>query len=264
MITSKSNSKVKNIRKLTERKYRELNNLFYIEGVRIIAEALACNWYIKEVIVSPELIRDGFSLELLDKIRKTKIQILEVDSAVFKSISIKDGPKGLAAVVYRNWGEVSTIIEKKGLWIALDRIQDPGNLGTIMRTADAVGATGIILIDHCTDPFDITSVRASMGALFSLSIIKCENNEFIKLVKDNNLFLIGTSDRGATDYRKIKYSNDTIILMGSEREGLSPELIKTCDDLVFIPMSGKSDSLNIAVATAVCLFEIHNQFHPIT
>lgn len=263
MITSKSNTNIKNIRKLSDRKFREINNLFYIEGVRIIAEALVCNWIFKEVIVSLELIHDGFSLELVNRIREKKIQILEVDSKVFKSISQKDGPKGLAAVVYRNYDELSTIVKKRGLWVALDRIQDPGNLGTIMRTAESIGAKGIILIDHCTDPFDITSVRASMGALFSLSIIKTNSHEFVELVKENNLDLFGTSDRGVTDYRSVKYPNDTILLMGSEREGLSTELINACTDLVFIPMSGKSDSLNIAIATAVCLFEINNQFHPL-
>ena len=263
MITSKSNTKIKDIRKLSDRKFRELNNLFYIEGVRIIAEALSCNWNIKEVIVSPELIRDGYSLDLLKEIKERNIQIIEVDQTVFKSISAKDGPKGIGAVVYRNLSGLNTVIDKKGLWVALDRIQDPGNLGTIMRTAESVGVTGIILIDHCTDPFDLTSVRASMGALFSLLIVNCNSPEFIKLAQDNYLNLVGTSDSGTIDYRKINYQKDTILLMGSEREGLTSELKNICKNLVFVPMTGKSDSLNIAIATAVCLFEIYNQLNPL-
>jgi TrmH family RNA methyltransferase len=263
MITSKSNAIIKSIRKLHARKYRELNNLFYIEGVRILAEALASDWEINEIIVAPDLVRNDFSIELLACAKQKKIPIIEVDEHVFKSISLKEGPKGLAAVVIRKWSPLRTIAEKKGLWVALDRIQDPGNLGTIMRTAESVSAKGIILIDNCTDPFDIASVRSSMGALFSMSIIKAESDEFINFVKNSYYTLIGTSDKGAVDYRELDYDKNSILLMGSEREGLSSNLISACDHLVFIPMSGSSDSLNLAIATAVCLFEIQNQFHPI-
>lgn len=263
MITSKSNSVIKSIRKLNIRKYRELTDLFYIEGVRILAEALACNWLIKEIIVAPDLVRNDFSMELLTDARKKNIPIIEVDKNVFKSISVKEGPKGLAAVVHRKWTPLSSVITSKGLWVALDRIQDPGNLGTIMRTAEAVGAKGIILIDNCTDPFDISSVRASMGAIFSLLLIKTDSVDLLKFLKKSNYLLIGTSDKGSVDYRKINYDQNSILIMGSEREGLSNNLISACDHLVNIPMSGKSDSLNLAIATAVCLFEIQNQFNPI-
>ena len=263
MITSKSNSVIKSIRKLSIRKYRELNDLFYIEGVRILAEALACNWLIKEIIVAPDLIRNDFSSELVIEARKRNIPIIEVDEKVFKSISIKEGPKGLAAVLHRKWNPLNSVITSKGLWVGLDRIQDPGNLGTIMRTAEAVGANGIILIDNCTDPFDITSVRASMGAIFSLLLIKTDSVELLKFIKKSGYPLVGTSDKGSVDYRKINFGQNSILMMGSEREGLSNDLIAACDHLVYIPMSGKSDLLNLAVATAVCLFEIQNQFHPI-
>ena len=263
MITSKSNPVIKSIRKLSIRKYRELSDLFYIEGVRILAEALSCNWLIKDIVVAPDLIRYDFSSELLIDAKKRNIPIIEVDENVFKSISVKEGPKGLAAVLHRKWTPLSSVITRKGVWVGLDRIQDPGNLGTIMRTAEAVGANGIILIDNCTDPFDITAVRASMGAIFSLSLIKTESIELLKLIKNSGYHLVGTSDKGSVDYRKIAYDQNSILLMGSEREGLSNDLMAACDHLVFIPMSGKSDSLNLAVATAVCLFEIRNQFHPI-
>jgi TrmH family RNA methyltransferase len=263
MITSKSNVTIKNIRKLNNRKYRQLNNVFFIEGVRILAEALRCEWKIKEIIVAPDLIRNAFSNELLDLAMKKNIPVIEVDENVFKSISLKDGPKGLAAVVHQKWSPLEEINENSGLWIALDRIQDPGNLGTIIRTAEAVSAKGIVLIDNCTDPFDISAVRASMGALFSLSLIRARSEEFINLVKKSPYLLVGTSDKGAVDYRKIHYDKNTILLMGSEREGLSTDLINACNHLVYLPMTGMSDSLNLAIATAICLYEIQNQFHPI-
>lgn len=263
MITSKSNPVIKSIRKLNFRKYRELTDLFYIEGVRILAEALASDWLIKDIVFAPDLLRNDYSKELLADARKKNISIIEVDENVFKSISVKEGPKGLAAVVQRKWSPLSSIIDKKGIWVALDRIQDPGNLGTIMRTAEAVGAKGIILVDNCTDPFDITSVRASMGAIFSLSLIKTDSMELIQFLKKTDFLLIGTSDKASVDYRRINYDQNSILMMGSEREGLSNNLITACNHLVFIPMTGKSDSLNLAVATAVCLFEIQNQFNPI-
>jgi TrmH family RNA methyltransferase len=262
ILTSTANPKLKFIRKLFDRKTREENNVFYIEGIRIVGEALNCHWTIKEVYYSPELIEEGYASQLIQLLEDQKIQIYKLGKDVFKSISIKDGPKGISAIVEKRQFPVENILNG-GIWIALDRIQDPGNLGTIFRTADAIGASGVILIDNCTDPYDLSAIRSSMGAIFSLQIVKLTSSEFINFVHRNDILTIGTSDSAHLDYREGKYSENMILLMGSEREGLSDPLIKICSDLVKIPMVGKSDSLNLAVATGICLYEIFNQINPI-
>lgn len=259
MITSTSNPKIKFIRKLRTKKFRDENQLFYIEGPRIISEAIDAKWKIDQVIYSQELISDHYSKQLLGKLLEFSVDCFEVDKQVFESFSIKDGPKGLAAVLHQKTYELNYLKERAGLWVGLERIQDPGNLGSILRTIDAVGGSGVILIDQCTDPFDIGAVRGSMGAIFSLKIIKTDNNNFLRFFSEKDIPIIGTSDKADYDYQTIHYKNDMILLMGSEREGLSESLMKGCDKLVRIPMVGKSDSLNLAVATSVCLYEIFNQ-----
>ncbi len=263
LITSTSNPHIKNIRKLLDRKQREKEQLFLVEGVRIVGEALAENWLIEEVIISPELVGDGFARQLISQIHEKKVNAIAVDGKVFASISKKDGPKGLAAVLHQRWFPIDSILKEPGLWIGLDRIQDPGNLGTVMRTADAVGAKGIILIDDCTDPYDPGSVRSSMGAIFTMQLIKTSSVSFQDFVKRSHSIVIGSSDSAAQDYRLVNYEGELILLMGSERQGLSDGLRDLCNQLVCIPMIGKGDSLNLAIATAVLLYEIYNKNHPV-
>lgn len=260
MITSLSNSKIKTIRKLKDRKTRDSSGLFFVEGVRIVGEALEENWQIDQAVIAPELIRDGYSQELVQQLYSNEIDILEVSPQVFQSLSVKEGPKGIAAVIQQKWADSNLLIQKPGLYVALDRIQDHGNLGTIMRTADAVGVNGIYLLDECTDPFDIATIRASMGAIFNMPVIKMASQGFVKLVLENEVFLAGTSDRGAVDYQTLTYPKKMVLLMGSEREGLPDYLMGACSALVYLPMIGKSDSLNLAIATGVSLYEIYNQF----
>lgn len=259
MITSTSNPKIKFIRKLRTKKFRDETQLFYVEGPRIISEAIDAKWNFEQVYYSQELITDHYSNKLLGKLLSSNIECLKVDKQVFESFSIKDGPKGLAAVLVQKTYDLNYLHEFGGLWVGLDRIQDPGNLGSILRTLDAVGGSGVILIDQCTDPFDIAAVRGSMGALFSLKIIKTCSNNLLEFLDKKNISMIGTSDKSDNDYQAIQYNNDMILLMGSEREGLSVTLTQGCDKLVRIPMVGKSDSLNLAVATSICLYEIFNQ-----
>jgi len=259
MITSTSNPKIKFIRKLRMKKFRDENKLFFIEGPRIISEAIDGKWNFDQVFYSQELISDQYSKQLLGKLMELGLECFEVDKRVFETISLKDGPKGLAAVLHQKTYEINYINDRAGLWVGLDRIQDPGNLGSILRTLDSVGGSGIILIDQCTDPFDIAAVRSSMGAIFSLKIIKTNTNNFLHFLGEKDIPIFGTSDRADNDYQAIHYNKDMILLMGSEREGLSESLIKGCEKLVRIPMVGKSDSLNLAVATSICLYEIFNQ-----
>ena len=143
--------------------------------------------------------------------------------------------------------------------VGLDRVRDPGNLGTIMRTIDAVGANGVILIDDCTDPFSVEAVRASMGAIFTLEISLCTGDEFITFGKCFEGTIIGTALQSSVDYRLADWRSPCIILMGNEQVGLPEKLKGACDQLISIPMHGRSDSLNLAVATGISLYEFLRQ-----
>ncbi len=141
----------------------------------------------------------------------------------------------------------------------MDAIADPGNLGTILRTAEAVGCQGVILLGHSTDPYDPTAVKASMGAIFSINLVQTGWEDFHPWVKAGSLFLVGTSDHAETDYQAQHYKRPMVLLMGSERHGLSDTMMAGCDAMVRIPMLGRSDSLNLAVSTGIMLYEIFNQ-----
>ncbi len=261
MITSTSNPAIKQIRRLAERKERQQTGLFYIEGLRIVGEAVERDWKIVHLIASPELLSSLFGRQLVENFRSAGGSVLEVSADVFRSLSAKDGPQGIGAVVEQRWTQIEEVaLKEKQLWVALDSIQDPGNLGAILRTLDAVGGRGVILLDHSTDPYDPAAVRGSMGAVFSLDIVKTSFPRFAEWKRVQRIPLIGTSDKAASDYHTADYPDLFILLMGSERQGLQERHLMLCDQVVRIPMLGRSDSLNLAVATAVILYEVYNHW----
>jgi TrmH family RNA methyltransferase len=260
MITSTSNEQIKDIRKLREKKFRQETGTFYVEGIRLVREAMIFPERIKTLILAPELLQSSAAEEAVSEVNKLGVPILEVSRSVFESIGLKENPVGLAAIVKEDWHFLNSIqTDEMGLWVGLDSVADPGNLGTIMRTMDAVGAKGLILIDDCTDPFDPSAVRASMGAIFDIILVKTTTAQIVEWISNTHVTTFGTSDSAKNDYQSIKYPSDMLLLMGSERQGLHPGLASHVDQMVAIPMAGKSDSLNLAVATAVTLYEIYNQ-----
>jgi RNA methyltransferase, TrmH family len=259
-ISSPANPKIKAIRKLRERKERQQTGLCYIEGLRIVTEAVQQGAEIAQLVISPQLLTSEFGREVVDQASKQGIFILEVSPQVFQALSLKEGPAGLAAVVKQRWTRLEDARPEVGrTWVALDSVADPGNLGTILRTQDAVGGSGVILLDDSTDPFDPTAIRASMGAVFTQRLVKATIPEFAGWKQSTGAQVIGTSDKAKTDYHYFSYPPAPVILMGSERQGLHPEAQKVCDQVVSIPMLGRSDSLNLAVATGIVLYEVLNQ-----
>lgn len=260
VITSFSNQKVKLIRKLEQKKYRKETGLFFIEGLRVVGEAIQTGAPIESLVTAPDLLISDFGQSLLNHPALQNIEKINVSSEIYQKIAHKEGPQGIGAIVKQHWQAIDHInVDPADRWVALDAVSDPGNLGTIMRTADAVGSRGLILLGQSTDPFDPTSVKASMGAIFSLELVQAEWETFIKWKADNHLTLIGTSDSAKLDYQKPVYKSPLVLLMGSERHGLPEAMQSACDHMVFIPMEGRSDSLNLAVATGVMLYEIYNQ-----
>lgn len=260
MITSHANDKVKQYRKLRERKERLKTGLFTIEGLRIVAEAVEQQAEIETVFFAPELLISDFAGDLLAILNNSGAEMVEVSASVFQGISMKDGPQGLAAVVHQRWMELEKVRLVPGKnWTVLESIQNPGNLGTIMRTQDAVGAAGLILLDQSTDPYDPAAMRGSMGAVFTQQLVKTSFSEFADWKRQRGYYMVGTSDAAETDYLDVQYPDLMLLLMGSERQGLTGEHIALCDEMVSIPMAGQNDSLNLAVATGVMLYEIFNQ-----
>jgi len=259
-LTSPSNPRIKQVRKLRDRRERQETGLYYVEGVRLVTEAISVGVPVDTLIIAPDLLTSEGACRMVDEYQAGGGSVVEVDAVLFKSISLKEGPQGLAAVVRQAW---SRLVDVPGLnegdWVALDSVQDPGNVGTILRTHDAVGGVGMILLDQSTDPYDPTAVRASMGSVFTQKLVKTSLEEFSAWKKLLDAPVVGTSGAAAQNYRLAKYPDRLVLLMGSERLGLQKRHLEICDQLVSIPMVGRSDSLNLAVATGVVLYEVFNQ-----
>jgi TrmH family RNA methyltransferase len=260
IITSSANPQIKAIRKLRDRKERAQTGLFLAEGLRICGEAVEIGWLMEQLVVAPQLLTSDFGHKLMETHRSRGGVVLEVSPEVFESFSGKDNPQGIAAVLRQRWLTLADV-EPSGsdLWVALEAIADPGNLGTILRSSDAVAGQGLILLDHSTDPYDPAAVRGSMGAIFSQRLVRASLAEFAEWKRRQATALVGTSDKARQDYHAYRYPSPIVLLMGSERQGISQPYLELCDEVVAIPMAGRSDSLNLAVATGVVLYEIYNQ-----
>ena len=260
MITSSANERIKWIRRLQERKERQESGLFYLEGLRIVGEAVDAGAQIEMLVIAPDLLRSEFGQAMAAEQARSGVQVLEISVDLFHRLAMKEGPQGIAAVVRQRWWDLSAIQVQAGRpWVALDAVADPGNLGTILRTNDAAGGEGVILLDHSTDPYDPAAVRASMGALFDQKIVRASLGEFAAWKRAGDCTLVGTSGAAIQDYHTFRYPSRTVLLMGSERQGLLQTHLDLCDEVVRIPMLGRSDSLNLAAATAVVLYEMVNQ-----
>lgn len=260
IIASTSNARVKFIRSLHSRAERERTKLFFIEGIRLVTEAVQLGIAIETLVVASALLKSQFARDIVRTQQERGTPCLEVTAEVFKSISVKDGPQGIGAVLHQRWQPLEQLtLAHDNYWIALDAAQDPGNIGTILRTSDAVGCAGIFLLGTSADPYDPGALRASMGAIFSQRLVKASFSEFVQWKQQRHYTVVGTSGAATQDYRQAQYQKPLVLLMGSERQGLSSEQQAICDLMVKIPMVGRSDSLNLAVATGVVLYEIFYQ-----
>lgn len=257
-VTSFSNPLVKQARGLREKKQRREEGLFLAEGLRILTEA-------REAGVLPERIffADGahrLVQALVAAVEGAGGDVVETSEDILQKISGKDNPQAVVGV-FRQFDTSLAGLDRSAapLWIVAQALRDPGNLGTILRTGDAVGAGGLILIDDCVDPFSVEAVRASMGALFTQRIAAARWDEFLAWLRAGPGQLVGTSLNTDQDYQAPRYAAPTFLLVGNESQGLPPDYEAECDLLVKIPMLGKADSLNAAVATAVMAYEVLNQ-----
>jgi len=261
MITSTSNATIRNIRLLKNRKQRDEFQMAYIEGIRVVRSAIDLQPHlIKNLIFAPELLTSSSTKQVIINAQKQGLPIIEVSKQVFHKISNRDGPQGIAAVVRQNWISLEdALLVNNSIWVALTASGNPGNIGTILRTIDAIGGTGMILLGSSADPWDLTSVRASTGAIFNCQLIRSNWRELKIWATEKNISLIGATDEANNNYRTVEYPNNTILVMGSEQFGLDPLQKKECEKLVSLPMIGSVDSLNLSIACSVILYEIMSQ-----
>lgn len=260
VISSLHHPAIRQIRFLRCRKERKKTQLFWMEGTRFIAQALRHDAPLETLVVAPRLLVQPSGRRLARELRHRGTSCLEVSEAVFRGISLAEEPSGIGAVVRQRWEPIRDLDPHFGLcWIALDSVRAPGNLGTIIRTADAVGAAGVILIGPAIDPYDPATVRATMGALFAQKLVRASWDGFMAWRRRHRCLLVGTSPHARLDYRAVAYRAPTVLFMGGERQGLPAHYQEKCDLTVHIPMVGESDSLNLAVATSILLYELFNQ-----
>ena len=260
-IYSRTHPKIKHIRDLHSRKKRDEKGVFFAQGLRFVVQAIESGSHIEHAVLAPELLPRHHYDRNLKQFRRMGIPLSIVTKEVFHSLSFTDNPQGIGAVVRQKVRSLKQIDASEGLcWLAFTTIQSPGNFGTIMRSATAVGAAGAILLSHDIDPYDPGTVRASMGSIFYQRIVRTSLNEFLRWKRQNSCLLVGTSPDAVLEYRLVSYCpQPTILLMGGERKGISKEHQEICDGMVKIPMVGTTDSLNLAIATSVMLYEIFNQ-----
>ncbi len=260
ILSSAQNPRIKAIRALSQRKRRQETGRFFAEGIQIVGEAVQTGARIEALVVAPERLRSDFGWKLVDRCAKQNTEILEVSADVFQTLSIKDGPQGLGAVVQQRWTTLEEAESTASLgWVVLEGVGSPGNLGSILRTTDAVGASGVILVGASADPYDPDAVRASMGAVFSQQVVRTTLEELVQWKRRSDMRMIGASDAASTDYRQADYAPPVLLSLGGEQHGLSAEHLAACDTVVRIPMRGRTDSLNLAVAAGVLLYEVFNR-----
>lgn len=257
IISSKENAFIKHIVKLKEKKYRNEYGEFIIEGAKIVKEAIMENVKIKNIVLS----EDAVNSQLIDKYLKNeleKIDYIQVPNNIFKQITDVENPQGVLAVVEKN-NNTAEVDYSKDFILILDDIQDPGNLGTIIRTADSVGLTEILVSKGTVDAYNLKVIRSTMGAIFRVKIIECEDLlKTLNVAKNNGFKIVVTS----LETKKSIYDldlNKKALVIGNEANGVSDEIINIADEKAIIPMLGKTESLNASVATGVILYEYLRQ-----
>jgi TrmH family RNA methyltransferase len=256
-ITAFSNSTVKLLRSLRDKKARRAEGLFLAEGLRILAEARDSGRLPEIVAFSAEGALHSLAAEIIAATEAAGGDAIETSPDILSKMSGKDNPQMLLGA-YRQPETALASLDRNAapLWIVAQALRDPGNIGTILRTGDAVGAGGLILIDDCADPFSVEAVRASMGAVFTQQVATARWPEFVAWLRDGDGQLVGTSLKATQDYLDAQYRPPCFLLIGNEQQGLPPDYEDECDSLVKIPMAGRADSLNAAMAAAVMAFAI--------
>jgi len=253
-VTSLTNPTVKAVRALHLRKAREETGLFLAEGLKIVAEAVELGGAPRILLHGPDA---GHPLlnKAIAAAEGAGGEVIEVTQGILEKISRRDNPQTVIGVFAQRFAPLDALEpQSAACWVALDRVRDPGNLGTVIRTADAAGCGGVILVGDCCDPYSVEAVRATMGSIFAVKIARAGVQEFLDWRRAWPGSVVGTLLSATVDYRQAEYRRPAMVLMGNEQVGLPPELAAACDVAVKIPMRGRADSLNLSVATGIMIY----------
>lgn len=253
-ITSPANETIKAIRALEQRKYRKETGLYRVEGLRSVREGLELNAPLKQLVFGTAVKARQDVREVIGQALAKDVQVMEVSESVLEKLSHKDNPQSVIGVFEQRFAPLETVKPTpSATWVVLEQVRDPGNLGTIIRTIDSVGASGVILLGQCCDPYSIECTRATMGSLFAVPIVQASLDQF-KTIKAGFTVLGTTLQPDSVDFRQAPFTKPLMLAMGNEQAGLSAEARALCTGLVKLPMNGRADSLNLSVATGVMLY----------
>jgi TrmH family RNA methyltransferase len=256
-ITSLANPLVKAARALHLRKAREKTGLFLAEGLKIATEAVELGRTPTILLFGPEARDHPVLRRIAAATRAAGGEAVEVTRDILEKVSRRDNPQTVVAVFEQAFSPLVTLRPQAAdCWVALQAVRDPGNLGTIVRTVDAAGCGGVVLVGDCCDPYSVEAVRATMGSIFAVPLYRASVMEFLAWRTSWPGSVVGTLLTATLDYRAADYGRPTLILMGNEQAGLPPELADACDVNVKIPMRGRADSLNLSVATGIMIYAV--------
>jgi len=248
------------LRSLQTYQGRSRTQRYIIEGIRHLARTVGHCAPIDSVFLDPSLLSNPFGQKLARRLRQQGVPGIRLSRELYRDLTLATEPQGIGAVLKQRWFPLEQLqATENSLWLAVESIESPGNLGTIIRTAEAAGVSGVLILNPDSDPHDPATIRATMGSLFSQKLVRCSGLEFKGWAKSNGVSVVASSPSGLMDYRSLAYRFPTALIVGSEKQGLSDQLLEAADFVVRIPMCGGCDSLNAAVATGVLLFEIAGQ-----
>ena len=254
-ITSLANPTVKAARALHMKKAREETGRFLAEGLKIVTEAVELGRSPRILLFAADAAAHPLLRRAVAATEGAGGEALEVSRDILAKIARRDNPQTVLAVFDQAFTALAELDPRAApCWVALEAVRDPGNLGTIVRTADAAGCGAVILVGDCCDPYSVEAVRATMGSIFATPIARAGTAEFLAWRARWPGSVVGTLLSAATDFRAATYAKPSLILMGNEQAGLTPELAAACDVAVKIPMRGRADSLNLAVATGIMIY----------
>lgn len=266
LISSLQNPKVKEVIHLRERRDRERTGRFLIEGYREILRATEADWTIDQLFICPELFLGTNEPALIQRLKEQKAQIISCTPKVFEKLSYRDRPDGLLAIAPQkksNLKDLEWIFTSSSLpfLVVAEAIEKPGNLGTILRSSDAVGVDALIVCDRCTDIYNPNVVRASVGTLFTVPTVEASGEETLAWLKEHGVYILAATPQAEKEFTEIDLNRPVAIAMGTEQLGLSERWMQQADLQVRIPMDGVADSLNVAMATTLLLYEVRRQRH---
>jgi len=258
MVSSHSNPLVKRIRSLRQKKGRQETGAFLVEGIHPVGEAIQAGWQLEALVYAPDLLNSDFARRLITDQSQCGSHCVALTGELFTSLAGKDNPQGVLAILRQQHLELDQLaLEHFRAGIAAVSPQDPGNVGTILRTLDAVGGDALFLLDGGVELYHPSTVRASMGSLFCKPVVQSSFYEFIQWSQIHGYLLVGSSAHAGTDYRDFQWGRKpTILLVGNEQKGLSAENMAACHEIVTLPMKGRISSLNLAVAAGILLYRM--------